>query len=102
MGFEHSVCLGSLVTKSKPFLLLLVKSFKYDKWKPILNLETHLIEIERKIKFLDQETLNFDTIRLKTRTELISCYAVLAPAMFTLLFSFCIWAKNLTYIRQMT
>ena len=64
--------------------------------------DSYLIEIERKRKFLDQETLNFDTIRLKTRTELISCYAVLAPAMFTLLFSFCIWAKNLTYIRQMT
>ena len=27
-------------TKSNPFLLLLVKSFKYDKWKPILNSET--------------------------------------------------------------
>ena len=27
-------------TKSSPFLLLLLKSFKYDKLKPILNLET--------------------------------------------------------------
>ena len=26
-------------TKSNPFLLFLVKSFKYDKWKPILNSE---------------------------------------------------------------
>ena len=50
--------------------------------------DSYLIGIERKRKFLDQETLNFDTIRLKTRTELISCYAVLAPAVFTLLFFF--------------
>ena len=42
VGFEHSVCLGSLVTKSNPFLLLLVKSFKYDKWKPILNSENFI------------------------------------------------------------
>ena len=27
-------------TKSNPFFLVLVKSFKYDKWKPILNSET--------------------------------------------------------------
>ena len=31
---------------------------------------------------------------------MIPCYAV--PAMFTLLSSFCIWTKNLTYISQLT
>ena len=49
---------------------------------------------------MDQETQNFDTTRLKPRSELIPCYAV--PAMFTLLSSFCIWTKNLTYISQLT
>ena len=37
---NHSLCLGSLVTKSHHFILLLVNSFKYDKCKPILNSET--------------------------------------------------------------
>ena len=37
---------------------------------------------------------------LKSRTELISGYAV--PAMFTLLSSLCIWTKNLTHISQLT
>ena len=37
-------------------------------------------------------------MRLKSRAELIPCYAV--HVMFNLLSSFCIWAKTLTYINQ--
>ena len=65
-----------------------------------INISPTEIEIERKRKVLDQETWNFDTIWLNPRTDLIPCYAV--PAMFTLLSSFWIWTKNLTYISQLT
>ena len=48
----------------------------------------------------NKHTQIFDTIRFKPRTELISCYAV--HVIFTLVSFFCVWAKNLTYISQLT
>ena len=93
---------GSLVTKSSLYLLLLlVKSFKYDKLKLILNLET-LIWLRLK------ERENFWIKKLKTLTpyslnQELNWYHVVQyphPQCSLYLFS-CIWTKNLTYISQM-
>ena len=64
------------------------------------NLQNTKIKIEKKIKFLDKETWNFNTIWLKPRTWLIPCYAV--PIMFTLHCPFGIGTKNLTHTSQLT
>ena len=58
--------------------------------------------METYTEFRDSYLTEINTIRPKARTELIPYYAEPTPAMFTLLFSFRIWTKNLTYISQMT
>ena len=81
-------------TFSKHGKFIIIELLRNTKLYPHRNTK---IEIERKKVF---GSTNFDTIRLKPRTELIPSYAV--PAMLTLLSSFCIWTKNLTYISQLT
>ena len=62
--------------------------------------ETLKLRLRERENFWIKKVKTYDTIRLKTRTELIPCYAV--PAMLTLLSSICMWTENLTYISQLT